>query len=71
MKSVLPALVGKGYDDLEIQDGNTASAEFIRMAFGNLNFIEKQKIRTNLEKYCGLDTLGMVWILDSLNKQVY
>ncbi len=68
MKSVLPALVGKGYEGLEIQNGGTASTEFLRMVFGKLDSVEKQKIRTNLEKYCRLDTLGMVWILDYLQE---
>jgi hypothetical protein len=66
IKAVLPALVGKGYDGLEIADGGTASAEFLRMAFGNVPARERKQIRKNLEEYCALDTLGMVWIVNSL-----
>ena len=29
--------------------------------------LETKKIRKDLEKYCGQDTEGMIWILDKLN----
>jgi len=45
MKSVLPALTGKGYDSLEIADGGTASMEYVRVTFGGVPEEERQKIR--------------------------
>lgn len=66
MKSVLPALTGKGYEHLEIQEGDTASREFLRITFGDVAESERKRIRRALDKYCGQDTEGMVWILDAL-----
>ena len=31
---------------------------------------EVKKIRADLEKYCELDTLGLVWIVEKLEKLV-
>ena len=71
LKKVLPAITGKGYDDLEIADGMTASLEYLYMTFGEIYgkeiaVSEQTKIRQNLEEYCGLDTEGMIWILKEL-----
>lgn len=66
MKSVLPALTGKDYKNLEIQEGGAASREFLRVIFGDVSESERKRVRRTLEKYCGQDTEGMVWILDSL-----
>ena len=65
LKKVLPALTGKSYDDMEIGDGVTASAEYCRVTFTNDNK-DKTKIRKLLEEYCGLDTMGMVDIVGKL-----
>ena len=59
IKAVLPALTGKDYSALEISGGSEASLAFL--SSGN-----DAKVRANLEKYCGLDTEGMVWIVESL-----
>ncbi len=66
MKQVLPALSGKSYKDLAIQDGSQASEEFMRVTFGNASSQERREVRRNLEAYCGLDTLGMRDILKAL-----
>ena len=66
LKAVLPAMTGTGYEDLEIQDGNTASAEFIRCIYENLSSEETANIRHNLEEYCGRDTIAMLHILRKL-----
>ena len=66
LKAVLPALTGAGYEDLEIQDGNTASAEFLRSNSGDLPADERSDIRIRLEKYCDRDTMGMLHILQRL-----
>jgi len=55
LKAVLPAITGKDYSDLEISDGTDASMD---------------DIRNNLLKYCCLDTKGMIWIIDELNRIV-
>lgn len=66
MKRVLPALSGKSYKDLAIQDGSQASSEFMRVTFGNASTQERQEVRKNLEAYCSLDTLGMRDIVKAL-----
>ena len=67
LKSVLPALIGKGYEGMAIADGGTASSEYIRVTFGeNIAEKEKNRVRKNLEEYCGLDTKAMVWIVDKM-----
>jgi hypothetical protein len=66
MKSVLPVLSGKGYDHLEIQDGTTASLQFLRATFGSASAEERAAIRAQLDEYCSRDTEGMIWIVDAL-----
>jgi hypothetical protein len=66
MKAVLPALTGKGYEQLDIQEGNAASREFLRVTFGDVSDAERAKVRKQLEDYCGLDTMGMVEIVQAL-----
>ena len=70
LKSVLPALTGKGYDDLDISDGQAASIAFQAVTYGNVSEEERNKVRSDLEKYCGLDTEGMIWIVDSLRDKL-
>jgi len=65
LKQVLPVLTGKSYDDMEIGDGGTASAEYCRVTFTEDNQ-DKAKVRKLLEEYCGLDTMGMVDIVTQL-----
>ena len=67
IKKVLPALIPEmSYDDLDIQEGGTASNTFktmIERTFeGNENEVRKQ-----LLEYCKLDTFSMVKILEELN----
>ena len=66
IKKVLPALTGKGYDDLDISKGDDASLAYFDMAMGNFKDEEKTKVMNDLEEYCGLDTEGMIWIVDKL-----
>ena len=69
MKHVLPALTGKSYEDLEIQNGGQASEEFKRVTFRtDITDEDRAKVRKNLEDYCGLDTMGMVDIVRQLTK---
>lgn len=68
MKFVLPAITGKGYESLAIQEGGAASREFLRVTFGDVPAAERRRVRCDLEEYCALDTLGMVQIVDRLKQ---
>ena len=68
MKAVLPVLTGRGYDELEIQEGGTASREFLRVTYGDVPEAERQRVRRQLAAYCGQDTEGMIWIVEALEK---
>ncbi len=75
LKKVLPALTGKGYDDLEIGDGMTASIAYLFITHGAYNgdkpkTQEIKEVRANLEQYCGQDTEGMIWILQKLENLI-
>jgi hypothetical protein len=49
-----------------LTEGGTASLEYLRVSFGDVPEAERQKVRGQLERYCGLDTEGMIWIVDAL-----
>ncbi|MGA3246566.1 MAG: DUF2779 domain-containing protein, partial [Bacteroidota bacterium] len=68
IKAVLPALTGKSYEGLEIAEGGTASLEYLRVTYGDVDEQERQKVRRQLEKYCALDTEGMAMIVESLGR---
>ncbi|PKH46714.1 hypothetical protein KKB3_00356 [Dehalococcoides mccartyi] len=68
LKYVMPALAQISYDNLEIAEGQTASLKFMESVFGNLTREEIQKIRIDLEVYCGQDTGGMVEIVKKLRE---
>jgi hypothetical protein len=52
---------------MEIGDGGTASAEYYRVTFTEDNK-DRDKVRKLLEEYCGLDTMGMVDIVEQLHR---
>jgi len=66
LKAVLPVLTGEGYDSLDIADGETASREYLRVMFGDVDAEERARVRRQLEDYCGLDTMGMIRIIEAL-----
>ena len=70
VKVTLPVLVPEmSYENLEIADGDSASAEFAYLAMGRYkNEAEAEQIRTNLLKYCAQDTMAMVKLHESLLK---
>ena len=68
IKAVLPVLTGTSCDDLEIREGGQASMEFLRVHYGPATDAEREKVRRNLERYCGQDTEGMIWIVDELSR---
>jgi len=70
IKEVMPALVGRSYSELDIANGGAASMAFLDITFEKTPEKERKKLRDNLEKYCGRDTEGMIWIVDKLNEIV-
>ncbi len=66
LKYVLPALTGKSYEGLPISNGGDATLAFLSVLQGTVSEEEKSRIRKNLEEYCGLDTEGMIWIMEKL-----
>jgi len=75
IKAVLPALTGKSYEDIAIHGGASASVLYFYATHGRKYGLkptqqEVDKIIRNLEEYCGLDTEGMIWIVDRLREIV-
>jgi CRISPR/Cas system-associated exonuclease Cas4 (RecB family) len=75
LKEVLPALTGKSYEGMNIAEGQMASLSYLYITHGSFDgkkasADEVKKIRKDLEAYCGLDTKGMIWILDALRALV-
>ncbi len=70
LKSVLPALTGKSYEEMDITDGEDASVLFQIVTFGKVPQEVRNKVRTDLEKYCALDTEGMLFIVARLKQCV-
>ena len=73
LKAVLPALVpGMDYEGLEIADGGVASRELRRLMFegDTLSADAREQIRDALLRYCELDTLGVVRLLERLEALV-
>jgi hypothetical protein len=73
LKSVLPAITGRGYDGFAIANGSQASLAYLYAAFGSgdgkkASPKEVEEIRRALERYCGRDTEGMVWIVEKLTE---
>ncbi len=70
IKNVLPVLTGKGYEGLNISDGMNASLAFLYVISNNVSEDERMKVMDDLEKYCALDTEGMIWIVDKLKELI-
>jgi len=70
IKKVLPAFTGRSYDGMEIADGVDASIKFYTVTYGEAKDEECNKVRADLEKYCALDTEGMIWIVEKLREVV-
>lgn len=69
IKKVLPSLTGKDYSELEINNGADASMLYFYSHIQH-KLENKEQIRQNLYKYCGLDTEGMIWIIHELQKLI-
>lgn len=64
IKYVLPALVPElSYKELDIREGGTASERWNRVATGQAQGAEAEKIGADLQEYCKLDTYAMyaIW----------
>ncbi len=68
LKAVLPAVTGRGYEELAIADGKLAAIQFEKITYGEVSDEERSKVRADLEKYCALDTEGMIWIVERLKQ---
>src|SRR6058998_635960 len=69
IKRTLPALVpGLSYADLEINEGETATVELLRLMFEGDGMRPKEKagLREALRRYCERDTWAMVRMLEKL-----
>jgi ATP-dependent DNA helicase RecQ len=67
IKRTLPVLVPEmDYSDLEIANGDQASAAFYNMATGRIGPDEQETTRASLLLYCERDTLAMVKLHDAL-----
>ena len=71
LKDILPAMTKLSYDNMEIGAGGLARFEYMRVVFGSSDDKkDKDKVFSALEKYCELDTLAMVKIVEALKKLV-
>jgi hypothetical protein len=73
LKTVLPAVTGRGYEHLGIRDGMQASVLYFYATHGRKYGLkpsesEAKKIFADLEAYCGLDTEGMLHIVEKLRE---
>lgn len=68
LKKVLPAITGCGYDGLDISEGQAASIAYQAVTYGDAPEEVRNKVRKDLEKYCGRDTEGMIWIVEKLHE---
>jgi hypothetical protein len=67
MKEVLPALTGRSYKGMDINEGELASVLYWNVTYKTAPETERYKVYADLEKYCGLDTDGMRSIVEQLN----
>jgi len=69
IKKVLPVLVPKlSYKELNIQEGVSASNTWLDTIKSDMPQKEKDKVYNDLLKYCELDTLAMVEILNKMRE---
>jgi len=68
LKKVLPAVTGRGYEEMAIGTGMDASIAYGKIMYGNATEEEIAKVRADLLKYCKMDTEGMIWVVDKLRE---
>jgi hypothetical protein len=69
IKAVLPAMTNLSYNNLEIQEGRTASETWLSMAEGRYSGDAKAQMEA-LRKYCRMDTWATVVLYRTLCDQV-
>ena len=62
-KALVPSLA---YTDLAIRDGGAAAASYERMVFEETDWVEKERIREALLRYCARDTLVLLEVRRAL-----
>jgi len=70
IKTLAPAVLGRGYDDLSIQDGMAAVRQWRQLIATETDAMEKDAIRRDLLAYCHRDTELMFQILETLQRLV-
>jgi hypothetical protein len=71
IKYVLPVLSDLSYSEMDIGNGALASYEYERVTFDpSVKKEDREKVRKALEKYCELDTLAEVKIVEGLGKEI-
>ncbi|MDA3836444.1 MAG: DUF2779 domain-containing protein [Nanoarchaeota archaeon] len=70
IKAILPVFSDLDYSALDIGKGDLASLEFERVTYSDIPNLEREMVREALEKYCELDTLAEVKIIEGLMKMV-
>jgi len=70
IKYVLPVLTDLKYDDLDIGNGMSASLEYERVTYGDVDEEDRDKVMRALEKYCELDTWAEVEIVKTLGEVI-
>lgn len=68
IKRVLPAVIGSGYEGLNIDNGGLASVSYVETILGGRG--NKDQIRNDLLQYCAQDTKAMYLILEKLKNIV-
>ncbi len=69
IKNVLPVIVPVlSYKELEIGKGDQAMSAWWNMRHDKMSELEKETVKQNLLKYCGLDTWAMVEIWKEMKK---
>ena len=70
LKAVLPALAQEmTYDGMDVADGQEAGLTWETMVRGNVDRVERERLRQALLDYCGQDTLALVRVLEELNRR--
>ncbi len=69
IKNVLPVLAPElSYKELDIREGGTAAITWLKIASGELNGAESERLREALKKYCGTDSYAMYAIWKALHQ---
>ena len=69
IKYVLPVLSDLSYSEMDIKNGALASYEYERVTYDpEVSEEDRKKVMKALEKYCELDTMAEVKIVEALRK---